>query len=184
MNSSLYYSIPHSRSKRKRLASILESSTMHHLIAALAFFNIIVTLAEIIIDLTITGKDTCESQQSHELETVIFFAWIISLSIVSLLTVETFAHVIAFGWSYYKNWVHCFESLLLVTSLVLLSLSHSFTASEVTLLILLVRFWRIIRLLSETRMLINEHHISQRVDLQSQLDELKRENARLKSQLQ
>lgn len=133
---------PRHHSTQRRLAKVLESRRMHITIVALTILDLCIVITE----LSLFSFYPVEEERPpavQDAEDVL--AWI-SVSILSIFTLEQFAKLIVFGIRYFMRFWHAFDAIIIVTSLILESLLRG-PARDTVALLVVFRLWRIVRVM-------------------------------------
>lgn len=126
---------------RKKLGRQLESQYMHLAILVLVLVDFCIVMAEIII--SYVEMDAGMQPSPAVMEPLRYT----SLVILSIFCVENLLKLVAFGFQYYwKHPMHLLDVALVLTSLFLTIYLHA-PAQEIVGLVILLRTWRIVRVI-------------------------------------
>ena len=151
------------------IRSFLSSREFHWVVIILTIINVILLFVEIAIE-EVSGME----KHKHALEGISAA----SLSIVSFFMLEIFVTVLAFGPAYYykeEGWgFRLFDACIVATSFSL-ELALRGSEEEISSLLIILRLWRIVKLITTTTIVVDEH-------MAERVEELKLENARLREE--
>ena len=137
------------RSAFHRRCSWLVASHWYHLtVLELILLDVVLIIGELAIALA--GIDPAAELLVHDILTAL------SLGILSLFLVEIILHVYVFGVGYLWHWTHFLDSAVIVVAFVLEIALHG-VAQELAGLLVLIRFWRIIRLMDAVALTVAMH---------------------------
>ncbi|KAH9810110.1 putative ion transport protein [Teratosphaeria destructans] len=104
---------------------------------------------------------------------------ILSLVFSCLFMVELLASVWAFGWAYFGTWFHCFDAFVILAGFVIDVLLKG-VLEEIGSLVIVLRLWRVFKIIEELSAGAEE----QMEPLQERLEDVEKENAELKKQIE
>ncbi len=132
--------------QKSNLKILLEKPLTRHIILALIFLDLTIVFTEIILDLAFSKNSSQEP-----LKTILCVFWAISLTIIVLFVIEILLHVVAYCFfGYFKSKVHVLDAIIVLVSLTLMSVftySKQETISELVGLLVLLRTWKVVRLM-------------------------------------
>ncbi|KAK9766732.1 Protein arginine N-methyltransferase 3 [Basidiobolus ranarum] len=190
--SSQYGSFPsetmdnHKESLQQRLSEKLESKASHLFILFLVFLDLCIVLVEISITLL-------EQEELEELVIIDILSYI-SLAILTIFILENVLKLVVFGPLYYikgkHGWLHALDAIIVATSFIL-ELTLKGRQREIASLLILFRFWRILRVIDAVAISVdlnNERNIRQLEEqcalLEERLKDQEEENMILRKELQ
>ncbi|KAI9230257.1 MAG: hypothetical protein DHS80DRAFT_29038 [Piptocephalis tieghemiana] len=124
-------------SHRLRLGRFLDSRKTHLLVLFLVLLDLMIVVTE----LTISLYDL-HDHLHHTLALQILSNF--SLGILCVFILELILHMYAFGPGYFCNWVHAMDATVILVSFAL-EVALRGPAREVASLLIILRFWRIVR---------------------------------------
>ncbi|RYP27232.1 hypothetical protein DL767_007765 [Monosporascus sp. MG133] len=160
---------------RPAVQRFLSSRTQHWLVLAL----IILDVAGILTDIFI-GSITCELGRRDEpwvgavRQALTTFSLIMSCIFMLELALSVFAD----GLAYFKDRLHCFDAFVIVVGFGADLLEHG-TAEEIASLVVILRLWRIVKLVDEVPVQASE----QTGDLRRKIEDLEKQNQDLRAQI-
>jgi len=105
----------------------------------------------------------------------------ITVSILIIFNAELLLKFLVFGFKYFvHSWMHSLDALIVVSSLVLTVVLKGKAQEAVSLLILL-RFWRIVRLVDALLVALSFQHEKEKEKMESELKQLREEVKALKA---
>ena len=160
---------------QQRLGRWLESESVHRLILAALIVDFIVVMAEILY--TMFEDHNCDNKhqenghdRSH-VEVILTALELTSLSIVSLFVVELTLKVYCFGIQYFtRAKVHIFDALVVLITFTLMLCLHD-EEEDVASLLILLRFWRVIRVIDAVAVGIGHQYENELEEVKEQLRE-------------
>ncbi|KAJ3053572.1 hypothetical protein HK097_003949 [Rhizophlyctis rosea] len=159
---------------RKELGQFLDQKRFHYLVLFLVVLDLMVVMAEIII--TFFEQNSCESNHFEEEWWHNTLAHI-STAILCLFNIEIALHLIAFGPRYFTHsLLHLFDAIVVITSLAL-DLALRGKEQEVAGLLIVLRSWRLVRVVDGVAMTLEDQY-------RGKLRRLKEENKRLREELE
>ncbi|KND02565.1 uncharacterized protein SPPG_03022 [Spizellomyces punctatus DAOM BR117] len=170
---------------RRRLRKLLESHWAHILVFALVLIDLTCVLTEIIVTFLETpecdeqGKPHVGGGEPVWLETLTA----ISLTILWVFVAEHLLRLFAFGICYYiRKPLHLFDFLVVVGSLVAEMVLKG-KAREVAGLLIVLRCWRLVRIIDGVAEAVSSKKDEQIADLREEVKRLKNEAAQLRQRL-
>lgn len=177
----------------RSLGDILESKKAHITIIALVILDLVCILIEITISLiqqvdckdgTSTKSAPFEGSEKHESPTHIaeeVMHWI-SVTILIIFAIENLLKLMAFGLKYFtKHLMHLFDCFIVIASLALTISLHG-VAGELVGLLVLLRFWRIIRLMDSIVLALAWKHEEGIEKMHRVIDDLKKRITELETE--
>ncbi|KAF2771231.1 hypothetical protein EJ03DRAFT_248104, partial [Teratosphaeria nubilosa] len=160
---------------RHKTKHYLTSKTGHYSILALVSVDITSIFADLILQLLtcegrIAPKDDDKAQET---------LGILSLVFSCLFMVELLASVWAFGWAYFGSWFHCLDAFVILAGFVIDVLLKG-VLEEIGSLVVVLRLWRVFKIIEELSAGAEE----QMEPLQERLEDVEKENAELKKQIE
>jgi len=176
---------------RLKAHHILESRWTHMLILVLVLADLAFVLAEIFIELfsfQACRDHTFEKGGEHWEEgdrtiRATDALRIASLCVLSLFCVEITAKLFVLGVKYYTHhYIHLFDALVIVTSFVVTLVLHG-PAEEVVALFVMLRLWRIVRVIDSVAVTVEQEHAKRRHKLHRQISTLEEHVKTLQEQV-
>jgi hypothetical protein len=183
---------PHSRTQWRRKAhGILESKQVHIVILSLVALDLLVVMAEIFIGLF--GYQQCleyagpeypyeERHWIHEAEDALRWT---SVGILSIFVVETLTKFVVLGWRYYAHHpLHIFDAVVIGLSFFTsIFLPAGGPIEEIVGFFILLRLWRVFRIIDGVAIALHAQHASNRHKLKAEMKALREQVACLQEQL-
>ncbi|RYP64865.1 hypothetical protein DL771_008580 [Monosporascus sp. 5C6A] len=160
---------------RPAVQRFLSSRTQHWLVLALIVLDVAGILSDIFI-----GLIACELGRKDE-------AWVgavrqalttFSLVMSCIFMLELALSVFADGLAYFKDRLHCFDAFVIVVGFGVDLFEHG-TAEEIASLVVILRLWRIVKLVDEIPVQASE----QTEDLRREIERLEKRNQDLRAQI-
>ncbi|KAH8887719.1 hypothetical protein GQ53DRAFT_749397 [Thozetella sp. PMI_491] len=104
---------------------------------------------------------------------------LVGLLFSSLFLAELLLTIWAFGPRFFADWFHCFDAFIITASFAIDLLTHGIL-EEIASLVIVLRLWRFVKIVEELTVGASERM----EDLLTKAEELERENADLRAQLQ
>lgn len=120
------------------------SKTFNCIVLSLIFFNAFLMFVKIILDWKYPRTMLDYPSTLHALDIVF---WAITLTFLSLFTLEITARFLALGPLYFSKWIHVLDLLVTVVPIVLMAYnypSNLVNATHLGQFIILIRVWRIV----------------------------------------
>ncbi|KAI1662718.1 hypothetical protein F4813DRAFT_384299 [Daldinia decipiens] len=130
---------------RAALSRFMGSRAKHWLVLVLVVLDVAGILSDIFIALI-----TCEIGVEHD-------AWVaptrnaltvLSLSLSCVFLLELVLELVVGGWRYFSSKLHCFDAFVIVVGFAVDLLEHN-TAGEIASLIVVLRLWRLVKIVDE-----------------------------------
>ncbi|PSR98979.1 hypothetical protein BD289DRAFT_361777 [Coniella lustricola] len=163
------------RKRQGQCRKLLISKQKHYFTLALVALDVSCLLADILIALI-----DCDSRIKND-------GWVpdvreglehAGLVFSCLFLVELLLCLWAFGLGYLRSWFHIFDALIIVASFLIDILTRG-VVEEVASLVIILRLWRFVKIIEEMSVGASE----QMEDLEMKIEELEKENAQLKDDL-
>jgi len=171
-----------SLTRKQQLCQHLESRHFQLLVLILTLTDLIIVVAE----MTLSLIDPFEERVSH---VVLSIFTALSLTILSFFTLELFTHAFAFGLSYFCHVGHFLDLIVIVAALILEILLKG-TSREIVGLLIVVRFWRVLRLMDAVALTVaiqttgdKQHGEDRMREMEEELSETKTRCSDLELQL-
>ncbi|KAI9775842.1 MAG: hypothetical protein M1835_005675 [Candelina submexicana] len=159
---------------RHAFQQFLTSKTGHSLVLMLVTLSASCVLANMIIALV-----NCEQKTgNHGLAIASMVLGTISMIVACVFVVELLAAIFAFGISYLYYVVYCFDAIVVITTFVV-SLVLRGTLGEIARLVVLLRLWRVFRLMYQSSTATQ----AEMDDMEAHIDALESENGKLKKEV-
>ncbi|KAF2399122.1 hypothetical protein EJ06DRAFT_531444 [Trichodelitschia bisporula] len=159
---------------RERIQNVLTSKTGHYAVIMLVVLDVTCVIAEFLVQLF-----RCESGgKGRGWQVALDTLAATGLTISCLFVAELLVSVWAFGLSYFRSPFRCFDALVILAGLVADTTLRGL-AEEVASLVIVLRLWRIIKIVEELSLGAKE----QNETMQEKIEALETENARLKREL-
>ncbi|KAK4211098.1 ion transporter [Rhypophila decipiens] len=163
------------REGQKRTREVLESKPMHYVILGLVALDVTAILADIFITLIACDLGKKDEEWIEWSEEILYF---VGLVFSSLFLVELMASVWVFGTSFFKDWFHCFDAFIIITSFVVDILTRGIV-EQIASLVIILRLWRLVKIVEELSVGASE----QMEEIEAKVVELEAENTDLKMEL-
>jgi hypothetical protein len=176
---------------RLKAHHILENRWTHMLILVLVLADLAFVLGEIFIELfsfQACREHTFEKGGEHWEEgdrtiRATDALRIASLCVLSLFCVEITAKLLVLGVEYYTHhYIHLFDALVIVTSFVVTLVLHG-PAEEVVALFVMLRLWRIVRVIDSVAVTVEQEHAKRRHKLHKRISTLEEHVKTLQEQV-
>ena len=126
-------------------------------------------------ELVLAGFYACAEERPHAVETAEeAMAWT-TVAILGLFTLEQLAKLGVFGYGYFFSFWHALDAIIVVVSLILEILLRG-VAQEAVSLLVVFRFWRLIRVMhgvAETMALEHSENLDKHHALQHELQNVR-----------
>ncbi|BGP14535.1 hypothetical protein JCM10213v2_002484 [Rhodosporidiobolus nylandii] len=162
---------------RRRLAYLLDRPATHWTIVLLSLLDFLFTLSELVY---VFLKDTmCECDNSCPEEPALLEVFdVLSLLITGTFCLEIPLDLLAFGpahdLSVRHHWLHCFDALVVIVAFVL-EIVLKGAEKDVASLVIILRLWRLVKLLSTLEVGRSEYEEQTEVSRERQQWEAERE---------
>ncbi|RYP44697.1 hypothetical protein DL768_008864 [Monosporascus sp. mg162] len=160
---------------RPAVQRFLSSRTQHWLVLVLIILDVAGILSDIFI-----GSITCELGRRDEAwvsavrQALTTFSLVMSCTFMLELALSVFAD----GLAYFKDRLHCFDAFVIVVGFGADLLEHG-TVEEIASLVVILRFWRIVKLVDEVPVQASQ----QTEDLRRKIKDLEKQNQDLRAQI-
>ncbi|RYP69947.1 hypothetical protein DL769_005134 [Monosporascus sp. CRB-8-3] len=160
---------------RPAVQRFLSSKTQHWLVLALVILDVAGILSDIFI-----GLITCELGRNDEAwggamrQGLTTFSLVMSCIFMLELALSVFAHSLA----YFKDRLHCFDAFVIVVGFGVDLVEHG-TAEEIASLVVILRLWRIVKLVDEIPVQASQ----QTEHLRREIEHLEKQNQDLRAQI-
>ncbi|KAJ6111107.1 hypothetical protein N7486_003342 [Penicillium sp. IBT 16267x] len=163
---------------RRSARDFLTSRWGHYLVLLLITIDVCCGFAEFLIQLHV-----CESKEKHRRidggwEVTEDALGITGLVISCLFMLELIVAVLSFGFGYFSNWFHIFDSLVILVAFVI-EIALQGPVEELGSLVVVLRLWRVFMIIEELRS-ASEDTMEEYED---EIERLRQENATLKQRL-
>ncbi|KAF3400746.1 Voltage-gated hydrogen channel 1 [Talaromyces pinophilus] len=164
---------------RAKTRSFLSSKWGHYIVLFMVAVDVACIFADFLIELRV-----CELRERHQ--TPIDRRWglaqealgLIGLIFSCLFMLELIASVLSFGLSYFRSKFHTFDALVIVLAFIL-DVALRGVVEELGSLVVVLRLWRVFKIIEE----MGEVSAEMMDKYEEELDNLKRENSKLKRKL-
>lgn len=171
---------------RRWWQGFFDSHTYHRLVIVL----VLVDLAAIVVDLSITLAHCPEPKLHEPLEQLLEALTWMSVGILCIFVVEFAGQLVCFGLPWCRSFTHLLDVTVVVASLVLELVLRSSDLKDVVALLIVFRLWRLVRVVHATEEILHIEHGQKSHALKLQLDgarhqieELQQEVAALRGRL-
>jgi hypothetical protein len=163
---------------RQKVAHAIESRPVHIAILALIILDFAVVMTEISIELLHEGS--CKSNSHCHNESELGPNWAlaeevlrwITVAILSIFILEHMLILWAHGLAYYRaHWIHLFDFAVVAVSFAL-TLSLHGKAAELAGMLILLRLWRVLRVMDAVVVTLSDEHSKEVHKLQQQVAQL------------
>ncbi|KAK7754287.1 hypothetical protein SLS62_003866 [Diatrype stigma] len=157
----------------------LRSRTKHWVVLVLVVLDVAGILSDIFI-----GSITCDLGKKGE-------PWVgatrqglttFSLVMSCVFMLELAVDLLADGLGYFKEKLHCFDAFVIVTGFAVDLLEHG-VVEEIASLVVILRLWRFVKIVDEFSVEASEQASEQTEDLRRQIDDLEKQNRRLRARI-
>ncbi|KAJ4253351.1 hypothetical protein NW762_010506 [Fusarium torreyae] len=162
------------RTTREKTARFLSSKAGHYSVLTLVSLDVLSMIADFILNLF-----KCEQgKKSSEWDLALEILGSVSLVFSCLFVVELTASVWAFGWKYFNSWFHCFDAFIVIAGFIT-DVALRGIIEEVASLIVVMRLWRVVKIIEELGVGAQE----QTEELSVKLEEYKSDNEDLRREI-
>ncbi|KAF5977571.1 voltage-gated hydrogen channel 1 [Fusarium bulbicola] len=162
------------RSTKQNTAQFLSSKAGHYSVLTLVSFDVLSMIADFILNLF-----KCEQgKKGSDWDLALEILGSVSLVFSCLFVVELIASVWAFGWKYFNSWFHCFDAFIVIAGFVT-DVALRGIIEEVASLIVVMRLWRVVKIIEELGVGAQE----QTEELNVRLEKFESENEDLRSEI-
>ncbi|KAJ7390523.1 Voltage-gated hydrogen channel 1 [Desmophyllum pertusum] len=155
---------------REQICELLHSRKAQYAIIALVVLDMIIVIVELLLDLR-----AIEVHHDNPAPHILHY---ISIAILSIFMIELFLKIYAMGLTFLKHKMEVFDGIVVIVSF---SLDVAFSGKEGAVdgisLIVLLRLWRVTRI-------INGIVLSVKMQAERQIEVLEKENSELKEELE
>ncbi|KAF4947089.1 hypothetical protein FGADI_10719 [Fusarium gaditjirri] len=166
------------RSTKQKTAQFLSSKAGHYSVLTLVSLDVLSMIADFILNLF-----KCEQgRKGSDWDLALDILGSVSLVFSCLFVVELIASVWAFGWKYFNSWFHCFDAFIVIAGFVT-DVALRGIIEEVASLIVVMRLWRVVKIIEELGVGAQEQTEELNVKLEkfeSENEDLRNEISRLK----
>ncbi|CRK24665.1 hypothetical protein BN1723_003191 [Verticillium longisporum] len=171
----------HESQQRAQLPQLLSSRRKHMVVLILVALDVAALLANIFIELVECDRRNEKLQRpawTGNARQALTTAGLVFSSLF-LFLLELVLCIVAFGLKYLKDWFHCLDAVVIVTSFVVDLLSHGIV-EDIASLVIVFRLFRLAKMLEEMSMGAAERIES----MANELDKLRMENTLLRERHQ
>ncbi|KAF3353493.1 hypothetical protein VD0004_g8050 [Verticillium dahliae] len=161
----------HEPQQRAQLPQLLSSRRKHMVVLILVALDVAALLANIFIELVECDRRNEKLQRPAWTGNARQTLTTAGLVFSSLFLLELVFCIVAFGLKYLKDWFHCLDAVVIVTSFVVDLLSHGIV-EDIASLVIVFRLFRFAKMLEEMSMGAAERIES----MANELDKLRMEN--------
>ncbi|CAG0922217.1 unnamed protein product [Notodromas monacha] len=169
---------------RKKLGFILNHHYFHIVVVILVILDIIFVAAELLIDLKILASH----EEAHDASDVFHY---LSISVLCIFLVEYTLKLFVMRLSFFKHCMEIFDLIVIIVSLILeILFRHSHSASTGTGLLVVLRLWRVTRIVNGIVLSVKIHaneklkaEREERKHLEDELEKMKERNDQLERDL-
>lgn len=164
--------VPESRptqNHREKLNEILHSQTTQYVIVGMVVVDIIIVIAELVLDLS-AASDHHANSAAHVLH-------YISIAILSIFLIELLLKIYVMGLTFFKHKMEVFDGIVIIVSFALDVAFSNDGALDGVSLIVLFRLWRVTRI-------VNGIILSVQMQAGRKIKALEIENASLKEEVE
>ncbi|KAF5976491.1 voltage-gated hydrogen channel 1 [Fusarium coicis] len=162
------------RSTKEKTAQFLSSKAGHYSVLTLVSLDVLSMIADFILNLF-----KCEQgRKGSDWDLALEILGSVSLVFSCLFVVELTASVWAFGWKYFNSWFHCFDAFIVIAGFIT-DVALRGTIEEVASLIVVMRLWRVVKIIEELGVGAQE----QTEELNVKLEKAESENEDLRSEI-
>ncbi|KAJ4026839.1 hypothetical protein NW752_001796 [Fusarium irregulare] len=162
------------RTAKEATAQFLSSKAGHYSVLTLVSLDVMSMIADFVLNLF-----RCEQgRKGSDWDLALEILGSIALVFSCLFMLELIASVWAFGWKYFNSWFHCFDAFIVIAGFIT-DVALRGIIEEVASLIVVMRLWRVIKIIEEISLGAQE----QNEKLNEMLEDCKRENETLKKEI-
>ncbi|KAF5566211.1 voltage-gated hydrogen channel 1 [Fusarium phyllophilum] len=162
------------RSTKQKTAQFLSSKAGHYSVLTLVSLDVLSMIADFILNLF-----KCEQgRKGSDWDLALEILGSVSLVFSCLFVVELIASVWAFGWKYFNSWFHCFDAFIVIAGFIT-DVALRGIIEEVASLIVVMRLWRVVKIIEELGVGAQE----QTEELNVKLEKVESENEDLRSEI-
>ncbi|KAF5599906.1 voltage-gated hydrogen channel 1 [Fusarium pseudoanthophilum] len=162
------------RSTKEKTAQFLSSKAGHYSVLTLVSLDVLSMIADFILNLF-----KCEQgRKGSDWDLALEILGSVSLVFSCLFVVELIASVWAFGWKYFNSWFHCFDAFIVIAGFIT-DVALRGIIEEVASLIVVMRLWRVVKIIEELGVGAQE----QTEELNVKLEKFESENEDLRSEI-
>ncbi|CAG7563104.1 unnamed protein product [Fusarium equiseti] len=132
------------RTTREATAQFLSSKAGHYSVLTLVSLDVLSMIADFVLNLF-----KCEQgRKGSDWDLALEILGSIALVFSCLFMLELIASVWAFGWKYFNSWFHCFDAFIVIAGFIT-DVALRGIIEEVASLIVVMRLWRVIKIIEE-----------------------------------
>ncbi|KAG4282133.1 hypothetical protein FPRO04_13421 [Fusarium proliferatum] len=162
------------RSTKQKTAQFLSSKAGHYSVLTLVSLDVLSMIADFILNLF-----KCEQgKKGSDWDLALEILGSVSLVFSCLFVLELIASVWAFGWKYFNSWFHCFDAFIVIAGFIT-DVALRGIIEEVASLIVVMRLWRVVKIIEELGVGAQE----QTEELNVKLEKVESENEDLRSEI-
>ncbi|KAI1027715.1 hypothetical protein LB504_011722 [Fusarium proliferatum] len=164
------------RSTKQKTAQFLSSKAGHYSVLTLVSLDVLsmIAAADFILNLF-----KCEQgKKGSDWDLALEILGSVSLVFSCLFVVELIASVWAFGWKYFNSWFHCFDAFIVIAGFIT-DVALRGIIEEVASLIVVMRLWRVVKIIEELGVGAQE----QTEELNVKLEKFESENEDLRTEI-
>ncbi|KAG5804665.1 hypothetical protein H9Q74_010801 [Fusarium xylarioides] len=162
------------RSTKQKTAQFLSSKAGHYSVLTLVSLDVLSMIADFILNLF-----KCEQgRKGSDWDLALEILGSVSLVFSCLFVVELIASIWAFGWKYFNSWFHCFDPFIVIAGFIT-DVALRGIIEEVASLIVVMRPWRVVKIIEELGVGAQE----QTEELNVKLEKVESENEDLRSEI-
>ncbi|EWG55162.1 hypothetical protein FVEG_13206 [Fusarium verticillioides 7600] len=162
------------RSTKEKTAQFLSSKAGHYSVLTLVSLDVLSMIADFVLNLF-----KCEQgRKGSDWDLALEILGSVSLVFSCLFVVELIASVWAFGWKYFNSWFHCFDAFIVIAGFIT-DVALRGIIEEVASLIVVMRLWRVVKIIEELGVGAQE----QTEELNVKLEKVESENEDLRSEI-
>ncbi|KAF4949245.1 hypothetical protein FSARC_13551 [Fusarium sarcochroum] len=162
------------RSTKEKTARFLSSKAGHYSVLTLVSLDVLSMIADFILNLF-----KCEQgKKGSDWDLALEILGSVSLVFSCLFVVELIASVWAFGWKYFNSWFHCFDAFIVIAGFIT-DVALRGIIEEVASLIVVMRLWRVVKIIEELGVGASE----QTEELSVKLEKYKSDNEDLRREI-
>ncbi|KAK3349438.1 hypothetical protein B0T25DRAFT_243217 [Lasiosphaeria hispida] len=162
--------------RRQQARALLSSNGKHYVVMALVALDVMAILTDIFIALAACDFDLEGEEWVPQVREGLH---LFSLIFSALFFAELLFTVWAFGHRFFQDWFHCFDALIIVASFIIDVVTRGIV-EEIGSIVIVLRLWRFVKIVEELSLGASERM----EDIESRVEDLERENADLKTQIE
>ncbi|KAK0707574.1 hypothetical protein B0H67DRAFT_647747 [Lasiosphaeris hirsuta] len=162
--------------RRRQARALLSSNGKHYVVMALVALDVMAILTDIFIALAACDFDLEGEEWVPQVRQGLH---IFSLVFSAVFLAELLFTVWAFGQQFFQDWFHCFDAIIIVASFIIDVVTRGIV-EQIGSIVIVLRLWRFVKIVEELSL-----GASERIEeTESKVDDLERENADLKTQIE